>query len=315
MATVDYSTKEKISAFYWLMRPLNSTTAAVAVVVAIHLAFGNNFPSINPISFLYIGGAAFFVTFLFVAGAAFFVTAHSMAHNDVVDYEVDKINSPHRALPSGKVSMKQAKIWTIILGLIAITFGLLIDFTIGIFPFSVFWAILNMAILDFYNLKLKQSGLFGNLVIGYVVSALFIYADIVVYGYLTWKTQSIGLYAFFLIWGREVHKDIIDIEGDKAHNIKTIPVMFGPRVGAIIGSFIIFLGVLSSYILILDPSESLLVRVVLFLLSIIIVFLSIRVILRPEKEVIFKSKLWLLRLLLIALLIIAVNQLVQIYLF
>jgi len=296
------SIQEKVKALYWEMRPLNSITAAIAVVVAMHLAFGINEPDVNPI------------TFFFVAGAAFCVTAHSMVHNDIVDYEIDKINAPHRALPSGTISMKTAKIWAVVLAVLAILFGLLIDLQIGVFPFSIFWAILNMTILDIYNLKLKQSGLFGNLIIGYVVSALFLYADIVVNHALTIRTESIGLYAFFVIWGREVLKDVMDIEGDRQHGMRTIPVRLGAKTGAIVGSAIIGVGILSSLPLIIYPLDNLVVPIVLSIIDVIIIYLCIRVINTPEKEVIYKSKLWMLRLLLIALVILAISQFLTIYL-
>jgi len=281
---------------------LNSTTAAVAVVVAMHLAYGQSHPSINPLSFL------------FIAGAAFFVTAHSMVHNDIVDNQIDKINSPHRAIPSGKVSLRQAKRWAIVLAFLAIGSATCIDIIVGIFPFSIFWAILNMAILDLYNLKLKKSGLFGNLIIGYVVSALFLYADIVVNNRLTLRTESIGLYAFFLIWGREVYKDIIDIEGDRTHGIQTIPVRFGAKMGAIIGSAIIMIGVLFSLTLIIRPIDGILVPIIISVLDLLIIYFCITVIRNQDKQLIFRTKLWLLRVLLIALVILAVDQLVNIYL-
>lgn len=299
-----HSFKEKISAFYWLMRPLNSTTAAVAVVVALQLAMGGNIIQLS------------WYTYLFIALTAFLVTAHSMVHNDIVDYEIDKINAPNRAIPSGKVTITEAKIWALFLLLLALFFGYLIDLNIGLsFPFSIFWAGLNIFILDMYNLYLKKSGILGNLIIGYVVLALFLYADIVINTSLTLRTESIGLYAFFLIWGREVYKGIRDIEGDRAHGIKTIPVRFGAKGGAIVGSGIIMIGVLWSIPMILNPFVSIIVPIILIILDTVIIYWCYRIIKDPSSERAQHTKLWLLRSLLIALVILALEQISRNYIF
>ncbi|MHA2504263.1 MAG: UbiA family prenyltransferase, partial [Candidatus Kariarchaeaceae archaeon] len=192
---------------------------------------------------------------------------------------------------------------------------LAIDLRVGLFPFSMFWAILNMMILDLYNLRLKQSGLFGNMIVGYVTAALFIYADIVVNKSLTVGSSSIGLYAFFLIWGREVWKDVIDIEGDRAHDIKTIPVRFGKTGGMIVGSLIIFLGLLSTLPLIFLPIfGSLFIPIILSVLDLTIIGIILWLGTEPSNEMIYRGKLWLLRMLLLALLVLAGNQFIVIYL-
>jgi 4-hydroxybenzoate polyprenyltransferase len=179
----------------------------------------------------------------------------------------------------------------------------------------MFWAILNMMILDLYNLRLKQSGLFGNMIVGYVTAALFIYADIVVNKSLTVGSSSIGLYAFFLIWGREVWKDVIDIEGDRAHDIKTIPVRFGKTGGMIVGSLIIFLGLLSTLPLIFLPIfGSLFIPIILSVLDLTIIGIILWLGTEPSNEMIYRGKLWLLRMLLLALLVLAGNQFIVIYL-
>ena len=71
----------------------------IAVVLAVYLALGENLVNFN------------LIVFIPIATAAFFVTAHSMVHNDLVDYDLDKINAPHRPLASGKISLINGKIF------------------------------------------------------------------------------------------------------------------------------------------------------------------------------------------------------------
>ncbi|MCJ7811800.1 UbiA family prenyltransferase, partial [bacterium] len=39
----------------------------------------------------------------------------------------------------------------------------------------------------------------------------------------------VGTFAFFYHWGREIIKDIEDIEGDRSQNLKTLPIVCGVK--------------------------------------------------------------------------------------
>ncbi|MHA2033638.1 MAG: UbiA family prenyltransferase, partial [Candidatus Kariarchaeaceae archaeon] len=214
------SITDRLKAIIRLTRPINSITAGVAVIAALFLALDAEDEPFDALSYLLI------------ASAAFLTTAHAMVHNDIVDFEIDTINAPHRPLPAKMLSIKEAKIWAILLLILACSIGFIVDIRLNFnFPISFFWALSNALILDCYNLFLKQMGIWGNLIVGYVVWALFIYADLVVNQKLTMYIEAIGMYAFFWNWGREVLKDILDIQGDKAGGVKTIAVRFGARGG------------------------------------------------------------------------------------
>ncbi len=45
-----------------------------------------------------------------------------------------------------------------------------------------------------------------------------------------------GIYAFFIILGREVLKGLEDIEGDRAHGVSTIAVVYGVRPTLVVAS-------------------------------------------------------------------------------
>lgn len=302
MSTV-VSRKEKISAFFWIMRPLNSITAFVAVLAAMFLAIED-----EPIEAL---------TFFFIGSAAFFTTAQANTHNDIVDIEVDRINSPERALPSGILTLKEAKIWAAFLFIMALVSGIAIDIMLGFnlgWPFSLFWAILNSALLDSYNWKFKKNGLFGNFIVGYVVGALFFYADIVVNGTFTFRIGALGLYAMFLNWGREVVKSIRDIEGDRDGGVKTIGVRYGARAAAIVGSAILMLAIASSLPLIINPiteGGSLILPVVLIIFDGIIIYKCVKLIKLPDPDYATSMKKLLLKLMLLAVFTVAVDQVIS----
>lgn len=289
--------REKIKAYFWMMRPANCTTAAVAVFAALLIALESDDSLFDPI------------TYLFISLTAFFTTAHSMVHNDIVDIDIDLINSPHRPIPSNIIKMNEAKIWSIILLIIACSMGLLADYRLDLsLPFSLFWAFSNALILDSYNLYFKKSGIWGNLIVGYTVWALFIYGDIIVNQSLTLRVESLGIFAFFWNWGREVIKDIIDIEGDKTAGMKTIAVRFGARGAAIIGSLLFGIAIIGTLPLILFPKDSLFVPYALIIINSIIVYRSIKLIMDPNKEYVYKTKLLYMRLMLLALIGLSIDS-------
>lgn len=295
-------TRSKLSAFIGLTRPPNSITAGIAVIAALFLALGED------------GEPYDAIVYLLIALTAFFVTAHAMVHNDIVDYEADCISSPFRPLPSNVISMKEAKIWSIVLLFGALTTGLLIDLTLNLdFPISFIWALLNALLLDSYNLWFKKSGLFGNVVVAYVVWALFIYADILVSKQFTLRVESIGLYAFFMNWGREVIKGIRDIEGDRTEGVNTIAVRFGAKGAAYVGSGLLGIAILWTLPLILNPIGNAVISLILITFDIIIFYRCVRLIQNPSASNAQSTKRLFLYVMLFAVIILLVNQIFIVY--
>lgn len=292
----------KIKALIGLMRPPNSITAAIAVIAALFLALGDDGKPYDGLTYVLIGLAAFFVT------------SHAMVHNDIVDYDVDCISAPFRPLPSKILTMNEAKVWAGLLFVAALATGLTIDLRLNLsFPISLLWAILNALILDAYNLRFKKSGIFGNMVVAYVVWALFIYADILVSDKLTLRVEAIGLYAFFMNWGREVIKGIRDIEGDRAEGVKTIAVRFGAKGAAYVGGGLLGIGVLWTLPLIINPIGNFVISVILIIFDIVILYRCANLIKNPTAEYAQSTKRLFLYVMLIAVIALLLNQLVIVY--
>lgn len=289
------SLRTQASALFWIMRPLNSSVAGVAVVLALFIGMH------TPLPLQVFIGAAF---------AAFFTTAHAMVHNDIVDVQIDTINAPQRPLPSKKISIRIAKLWAILLLLLAMLSGAYIDFYIEMWHFSVFWALGNAFILDSYNLYFKKTGLIGNFLVAYPPYALFLFADFVLNHSLTLELQSIGLEALFIIWGREVMKGIYDIPGDRAAGVQTIAVKYGRNVAAQVSAVIIFLSVVVGLPLVLLNLSNVIFVILLVLFNLILIFKSVLFIKNPSNENAFQTKLLIMRLLLLFLFLLVINEIV-----
>lgn len=152
--------------------------------------------------------------------AVFFLVAFANAHNDITDYEIDKINKPGRVLTSNKINFKKAKIATVLCFLFSIILGFVVNI-----KFVLLFIIVN--VLSFvYNKYLKQLPLVGNFTVALLTTTPIV-IPIIFFDSLEKKLLSLILFAFMLTFVREITKDIEDIKGDRELGLKTFPILFG----------------------------------------------------------------------------------------
>ena len=90
-------------AFLSIIRPQNCVIGGLTVLAGVAMAF-----YMTPIGTI----SDFLLLFIYGYMTYFFVAAGGNVVNDIFDIEVDKINRPHRALPSGRMTVRQAFIDT-----------------------------------------------------------------------------------------------------------------------------------------------------------------------------------------------------------
>jgi geranylgeranylglycerol-phosphate geranylgeranyltransferase len=151
--------------------------------------------------------------------AAAFITAYGNIHNDVADIESDRINHPERPLASGRISRGSASI-LLLLFLVA---GLVLASFLNSNAFRI--AALVSIMLFLYSSTLKKIPLVANLWVALIGMLTFIYAGTLAQGYLLWDFSLVNagaLFAFCFHFGRELVKDLQDMEGDRAAGTKTL---------------------------------------------------------------------------------------------
>lgn len=160
--------------------------------------------------------------------AAGLIGAGGMVVNDIFDAEIDRINKPSRPLPSGAVSPRSASFLYACLTAV----GLLLN----LFLQSNAQAIaIGAALLVFlYSYTLKSTPLFGNLAVGLLTGLTFIYGGAAV-GNIERATIP-ALFAFLINVGRELIKDMEDVEGDARHDAATFPIKYGMRSAALVAT-------------------------------------------------------------------------------
>ncbi|MCL1955690.1 MAG: geranylgeranylglycerol-phosphate geranylgeranyltransferase [Fibromonadales bacterium] len=155
---------------------------------------------------------------LFLSLGIFFLVCFANAHNDIIDFEIDKINRPKRPLPSGKMSVKAAYRALGILLFFTMFFSILAGVK---FAFLFLIAIL---LSTAYNRFLKGLPLVGNFTVA-LLSTTPVLIPIINFGLPQPELSVLVFFAFMLTFAREITKDIEDMEGDRSKNLKTLPLL------------------------------------------------------------------------------------------
>jgi geranylgeranylglycerol-phosphate geranylgeranyltransferase len=186
-----------------------------------------------------VSNISFSSNLLFGFVTSFALTAASMVTNDYYDRKIDAINEPNRPIPRGDISPKEALVFASTLSLL----GLITAYLTNLPSFAL--AIIAWIISLIYIIKGKSTGLPGNLLVSITVVIPFVYGNLVL-GQLETSTLLFVTIVFLSNTGREITKGIVDMEGDRSHNIGTIAVKYGERTAAIFASFFSLLAVFLS---------------------------------------------------------------------
>ena len=163
---------------------------------------------------------------------SFFLTGASMVANDYWDRLVDRINAPTRPIPSGLISERGALIYAIFLAVI----GLVAAFFTNISCLVI--AVVALLVSLTYSFKGKEVGLIGNFMVSACVALPLFYGGFLYRGFSwdfggLWSLLFFTLMAFLANTGREITKGIVDMDGDRLRNVRSIALRFGARTAAV----------------------------------------------------------------------------------
>ncbi|HET8886608.1 MAG TPA: geranylgeranylglycerol-phosphate geranylgeranyltransferase [Salinimicrobium sp.] len=168
--------------------------------------------------------------------------------NDIYDVETDWVNKPSKLIIGKKISEKTALVFYIIFNFIAVGIGFYLSHRIGKSGFSVLFILIS-ALLYFYSSRLKQSFLIGNILIGFLISLVFLIVGIfdLLPNFHFSNSENrhafnilfhFSIFAFLINFLREMLKDQEDINGDYKTGMKTMPIVLGrSRANKIIAVF------------------------------------------------------------------------------
>lgn len=219
----------KASAFVKLVRPVNCVLMGFAVIVGSALACGAS--AFQQLQSLMLGFAT-----------GFFLTGAAMAINDYYDREIDAVNEPKRPIPSGVISSSEALVFAFFLTVIGLAAAVLT----GQFPNWQCLAIasLSWVVVTLYVTRGKKTGFLGNLLVSICIATPFVYGSFVVGKELLLTTSVFVAIVFLSNTGREVTKGIVDVQGDRKNNVRTVAVLYGEQKAAVVATVFYFSAVL-----------------------------------------------------------------------
>jgi geranylgeranylglycerol-phosphate geranylgeranyltransferase len=226
MSSVGPALSGRLAPFLTLVRIPNCLMIGLAVLVAETIGLGS---APSPMEAVF----GFLTAFLLLAG--------TMVFNDIQDVQVDRVNSPDRPIPSGKVTIRQAYGLSIVFSFLALISSLVL----GILTFLT--ALVALALMAYYNTRGKRTGLLGNAVVSFNVALPFFFGGLAV------NSLRPLLFIFFLLaflanTAREVAKGIADVAGDSSRGIMTIAVTQGPKRASELATILFVLAVVLSFL-------------------------------------------------------------------
>jgi 4-hydroxybenzoate polyprenyltransferase len=162
------------------------------------------------------------------------LNAASNALNQIYDLEIDRINKPKRALPSGRLSSREAWGFTLAAYAVALVLAWLVA------PggrHECFWIVVVATIITIlYSappFRTKRLGIWANLTIaiprGVLLKVAGWSAVKTVFGTEPWFIGAV--FGLFLL-GASTTKDFADMEGDARGGCRTLPIIYGVRRAA-----------------------------------------------------------------------------------
>ena len=169
--------------------------------------------------------------------SVFFISASILVSNDYFDLETDKINAPHRPIPSNLVSPTEALFLSIFLLLAGLVLSYLIS--VAALLFSI-----GLTLIGFlYNRIFKKHGIVGNFMVSFSVGMTFVFGGLSVGLPFNKVVLFFAVIAALVDLGEEIAADSMDIKGDLLIDSNSIAIKHG-KVAAIKISSFVFLSVI-----------------------------------------------------------------------
>ena len=160
--------------------------------------------------------------------------------NDIHDVKADIINKPEKLFVDKKITRIKAQNFFIGFNSIGLVLGMYLSYHIGHTSYFIIFVLTSLLLYE-YAKHLKKNLLVGNIIVSSIVLfcilmlAVFDIAPVTNDYNLASQTNILqmfllfGGFGFVLTFVREVVKDIEDMEGDKAIEAKSLPIVLGEK--------------------------------------------------------------------------------------
>lgn len=200
---------QQAKGLYRVSRPLTTLTGALAVVLG-----------------GYVAGTGEWLNVALAVLSTILISSSANAWNDLLDIEIDRINQPTRPLPSGQVTVHNARIFSFVMAALSLIIAALISWP------ALLIALTANVLLYLYSWRLKSTVLLGNFIVALVSASSALYGGVAAGN----PGPSVWLFAiiFVAILGREVLKTMADYDGDLNESVRTISTAWGRKPARIV---------------------------------------------------------------------------------
>ena len=191
-----------------------------------------------PVAVIAIVGHDFPIAVFLCILLVFLMAGAGNVINDVFDYKIDAVNKPDRPIPSGRITLKNARIYAGILYIISALISLIISYLINNFLFFVI-IMCSAVIIYAYSRYFKAMPLVGNIVTGGMIGFCFVVGGFILLCHtknreIFMVSVYIGIIGAVANVARELVKDMEDVQGDQLGGARTFPVLYGKKASSII---------------------------------------------------------------------------------
>lgn len=193
----------KLKEYLKILRPGNCVMASIAVAIGYWISLGHFYLTLELAMAVVVG---------------FLICGAGQSINDYYDRNIDKKLHPKKAIPSGKISAKNALAYSIALFAI----GIVLAFFINLEAFAI--ALLMTVLLYAYSAVMQKHKYLGNYVVAFGTGITLVFGASISGNYFVPFVLFWPL--FFANVGREITKDLEDMKADKGYK-KTLPICIG----------------------------------------------------------------------------------------
>lgn len=215
-----------VRAYLDLARPFTLVAPALGFISGAATAIGARPPEIWAPSLI--------VAPIIGSAMAACLNAGNNALNQIYDLDIDRVNKPRRPLPSGRLTIADAWIFSIVTYVLALILAWLVA-PVG--RHECFWlvaaAVVCTLLYSIPPFRTKRLGIWANITIAIPRGVLLKVAGWssvkTIVGVEPWYIGAI--FGLFLL-GATTTKDFADMEGDRRGGCRTLPIQYGVRRAA-----------------------------------------------------------------------------------
>jgi len=182
--------------------------------------------------------------FFLLVFSTIIIAAAGYIINDYFDLKTDRINKPEKIVIGKYIKRRVAMVLHAALNFIGVLLGFYLAFKVNVWWLG-FFHFFSALMLWFYSLFLKRKFLSGNLTIAFLagMTPFLVGWYEIPHAFISFLQEKsitnalqkpmvywvlvFSFFSFFATLIREIIKDLADLNGDKAINCKTVPIVIG----------------------------------------------------------------------------------------